>query len=106
MSEFLPTLYRPSPWGLPTVIENESPETAIARQNPLEMLKYLEAESARRRYNEALAIGANVVNNYVGRLSSDELSKLEAISVEPSATIGGFLGLGGSRGMFISFKRK
>lgn len=93
-----------SPYNWP-VITHESPETAIARQIPERLLKLLERESERRHYNEALAIGSGVVNTYLGRLSSDDTSRIERISVVPYEKIGGFFGFGGNKGMVISFRR-
>ena len=84
---------------------NESPETAIARQKPEKLLMLLERESIRKRYNEGLAIGADVVNIYLSGLSSGDKIKISEISIEPRRQIGGFFGFAGSKGMVISFKK-
>ncbi len=106
MMNFLSSeLYNPKyPNYLPVALAHESPETAIARQKPDVLLKLLEMESSRKRYNEALSIGTSIVNTYISGSSQKDISKIKEISIEPYKQIGGFLGISGSRGMVISFR--
>ncbi len=61
----------------------ESPETAIARKEPIKMNSLLKRESARKRYNEALAIGANLARNYLDNLSQEEYINISKIEIIP-----------------------
>ncbi len=90
----------------PMIVENESPETAIARQKPEKLLILLERESERKRYNEALAIGASIANTYISGLSSQNKFKINEISIEPIRQMRGVLGFFGNKGMVISFKKR
>lgn len=95
----------PFNYGFWPMITHESPETAVARQIPERLLNLLEEESKRKRYNEAIAIGSEVVKTHLERLLPEDNKKIKEISVVPYAKIGGFLGLGANMGMVISFKR-
>lgn len=80
----------------------ESPETVLARSSPLSTLRLLNKESKRKHYVEALSLGADITQNYISNLESENLSKIKQIKIEPEVW-GGF---GKGKGMVISFKRK
>ena len=90
---------------LNSMIVPETPETSIARQIPFQAIRFLDRESQRKRYNEALAIGSSVVNTFIQKTSSYDLETLVQISIEPEVTRRGFLGIRGSKGMVITFNR-
>ena len=73
----------------------ESPETIMARQIPRRTAKLLEREAERRHYDARMAIGTNVVNNLVNKISQEAVENIENIEVNPNYTIKqGFLGIG------------
>lgn len=98
---YFPQLY--NPFMIPERIEHESPETAIARQIPRPLLISLDKESKRKRYNEALAIGAEVVKTYLSKSSQENINNLGEINIQPKISENIF---GKNKGMRISFKRR
>ena len=80
----------------------ETPETAIARRIPYSAIKLLNNESKRKHYVNALSIGAGVANTFLSGLSSEDLSDISDVSIEPEVRRGFF----GPKGMVISFRRR
>jgi len=84
----------------------EMPEAIIARRIPRRTARLLEKESERKHYNAGLAIGANVVNNLVSRLSDKERERIREIEVSPNHVIEkGFLGFGKKFAMLIKIRK-
>lgn len=77
----------------------ESPETAIARQNPRLMGKILLEEIRERHYAQNLATGVSVVNTYLCVASQKRIDKLSKIRVVPKCRESFF----GPDGMTITF---
>lgn len=88
-------------------ITPESPETAVARQEPNQILKLLERESERRRYNEAIKIGENLANTFIRCTSQSDLEKIENIRADPDMPKKGFFGQRTrGRGLTLTINRK
>lgn len=83
----------------------ESPETAVARRSPSQMINLLKNESERKRYNEGLEIGAGIARSYLERLSSEEHSKIYEIKIVPEQE-SRFLGVPfGRKSLEVKIKR-
>ena len=78
------------PYGWPRV-NHESPETAIARSNPLSALRLLERMSVRSHYEKVTSIGASVASAYINRLGGEGLSHLDSIEVTPTRSFSGLV---------------
>ena len=85
----------------------ERPEAIIARRIPRRTARLLEKESERRHYDARLAIGSNVANNLVNKISEEAREEISNIEVSPDHVIKkGFLGFGKEKGMKITIKKK
>ncbi len=84
---------------------NESPETSISRQIPSQAIKLLERDSQREEYNEGLKEGAQIVENYLGNLSSKEYEKIKSIEIYPGHETQ-FLGIStGKKSLEVKIRR-
>lgn len=76
------------------VVNPESPETAIARKVPLNLLKFLEKQSKLKHEETLNSIGADVANTYLQGMDSDSKSKISKIKVKSRKIMGLFSGRG------------
>lgn len=62
----------------------ETPESVIARKIPRKTAKLLEDKYERNHYTAGLAIGTNIVNNLVNKMSDLERQEISQIEISPT----------------------